>query len=52
MLVQLGVDGQYVYELDFEDPFLQQSADFYRVKKIIVLSFFEISNSFLKTFIL
>lgn len=32
MLSQLGVDGQPVYEQDFEDPFLKQSADFYRVE--------------------
>lgn len=38
MLVQLGVDGQPVYEQDFEEPFLKQSADFYRVESQNFLS--------------
>ena len=35
MLISLGIeqspDGRHVYEEDFERPFLQQSAEFYRV---------------------
>ena len=35
MLISLGIsenqEGRHVYEEDFERPFLQQSADFYRV---------------------
>ncbi|CAG2107483.1 unnamed protein product [Medioppia subpectinata] len=30
MLMQLGIDSRSVYEEDFERPFLQQSAEFYR----------------------
>lgn len=37
MLMVLGIGKRSVYEEDFERPFLQQSADFYRVKKIIVI---------------
>lgn len=32
MLVSLGIDKKDVYEEDFETPFLQQSAEFYRVR--------------------
>ena len=31
MLMILGIDSRSVYEEDFEKPFLDQSADFYRV---------------------
>ena len=31
MLMVLGLDTRSVYEEDFERPFLEQSADFYRV---------------------
>lgn len=31
MLMSLGVDNRSVYAEDFEIPFLQQSAEFYRV---------------------
>lgn len=31
MLMSLGIDSRYVYAEDFESPFLQQSAEFYRV---------------------
>jgi cullin 3 len=31
MLMVLGIDSRNVYEEDFERPFLQQSAEFYRV---------------------
>ncbi len=31
MLMVLGIDSRTVYEEDFERPFLEQSADFYRV---------------------
>ena len=32
MLMVLGIDSRTVYEEDFERPFLEQSADFYRVR--------------------
>lgn len=32
MLMQLGIDSRSVYEEDFERPFLQQSAEFYRLE--------------------
>lgn len=31
MLMSLGIDNRCVYAEDFETPFLQQSAEFYRV---------------------
>lgn len=31
MLMVLGIDSRAVYEEDFERPFLEQSAEFYRV---------------------
>lgn len=31
MLMRLGINSRIVYEEDFERPFLQQSAEFYRV---------------------
>ena len=31
MLMVLGIDSRTVYEEDFERPFLEQSAEFYRV---------------------
>ncbi len=31
MLMSLGIDNRSVYAEDFETPFLQQSAEFYRV---------------------
>lgn len=31
MLMLLGINSRQVYEEDFERPFLQQSAEFYRV---------------------
>lgn len=34
MLMLLGINSRQVYEEDFERPFLQQSAEFYRVRKI------------------
>lgn len=33
MLMVLGIGTRSVYEEDFERPFLQQSADFYRVRE-------------------
>ena len=33
MLMVLGLDSRNVYEEDFERPFLEQSADFYRVSQ-------------------
>lgn len=32
MLMILGITGRIVYEEDFEKPFLEQSAEFYKVK--------------------
>lgn len=32
MLMVLGIKSRTVYEEDFEKPFLQQSAEFYKVK--------------------
>ena len=32
MLMILGIDSRAVYEEDFEKPFLEQSADFYKVR--------------------
>jgi cullin 3 len=32
MLIMLGINSRYVYEEDFERPFLQQSAEFYRLE--------------------
>ena len=34
MLMSLGIDSRCVYAEDFETPFLQQSAEFYRVGSI------------------
>ena len=34
MLMILGIDSRAVYEEDFEKPFLEQSADFYKVRAI------------------
>jgi len=31
MLMILGITGRIVYEEDFEKPFLEQSAEFYKV---------------------
>jgi len=36
MLMVLGIDSRSVYEEDFEKPFLTQSAEFYRVRTVIV----------------
>lgn len=35
MLMILGIDSRAVYEEDFEKPFLEQSAEFYRVGLIL-----------------
>lgn len=34
MLMILGISGRIVYEEDFEKPFLEQSAEFYKVKLV------------------
>jgi cullin 3 len=34
MLMILGIDSRNVYEEDFERPFLQQSAEFYKVSLV------------------
>lgn len=36
MLYVLGIDNRSVYEEDFEGPFLQQSAEFYRVSVLYI----------------
>lgn len=36
MLMLLGINSRQVYEEDFERPFLQQSAEFYRVRKLFL----------------
>lgn len=40
MLMVLGINSRSVYEEDFERPFLQQSAEFYRVswQKLLIIS--------------
>lgn len=43
MLMLLGINSRQVYEEDFERPFLQQSAEFYRVR---ILSIRNVINSF------
>ena len=37
MLMSLGVENRSVYAEDFEIPFLQQSAEFYRVGMILIV---------------
>jgi len=32
MLIELGIDSREVYQEDFERPFLQESAEFYRIE--------------------
>ncbi len=44
MLMQLGIESRSVYEEDFERPFLQQSAEFYRVIQAINPSNFFFTN--------
>lgn len=59
MLMLLGINSRQVYEEDFERPFLQQSAEFYRVSiyKIIfdyclvTLSFINKKCIFLMSFL-
>lgn len=36
MLMILGITGRIVYEEDFEKPFLEQSAEFYKVRVYIL----------------
>lgn len=46
MLMILGISGRIVYEEDFEKPFLEQSAEFYKVKlvlKIVICSYYNIT---------
>lgn len=40
MLMVLGINSRAVYEEDFERPFLQQSAEFYKVRGANFLSFY------------
>lgn len=37
MLMVLGINSRSVYEEDFERPFLQQSAEFYKVQHIEII---------------
>lgn len=37
MLMVLGINSRSVYEEDFERPFLQQSAEFYKVEIYLIL---------------
>ena len=37
MLMMLGIESRAVYEEDFEKPFLEQSAEFYRVSGLFHL---------------
>ena len=37
MLMVLGIDSRSVYEEDFEKPFIEQSAEFYRVGPFPIL---------------
>ena len=36
MLMILGIDTRSVYEEDFEQPFLEESAEFYKVRMLDV----------------
>ena len=36
MLMILGIDARSVYEEDFERPFLEESADFYKVFHLFI----------------
>ena len=42
MLMSLGIDNRSVYSEDFETPFLQQSAEFYRVRFVYIHYLFDI----------
>ena len=46
MLMVLGIDGRTVYEDDFEKPFLEQSAEFYKVQNIFKTCSLKILNYF------
>lgn len=39
MLMRLGINNRLVYEEDFERPFLQQSAEFYRVISFFLFNY-------------
>ena len=39
MLMILGIDTRSVYEEDFEKPFLEESAEFYKVRFFLILVF-------------
>lgn len=38
MLMVLGIDSRNVYEEDFERPFLEQSAEFYKVTLVTLVT--------------
>lgn len=40
MLIVLGIESRAVYEEDFERPFLAQSAEFYRVRLLMLYSLY------------
>ncbi len=44
MLMILGIDSRAVYEEDFEKPFLDQSADFYKVHTFGLLGCMQLDN--------
>ena len=44
MLMVLGIDSRAVYEEDFERPFLEQSAEFYRVRIKMSINWYMIES--------
>jgi len=48
MLMVLGIDSRSVYEEDFEKPFLTQSAEFYRVRTVIVIVAYDANIAYVK----
>lgn len=47
MLMLLGINSRQVYEEDFERPFLQQSAEFYRVSIYNMHSICDFRNAYI-----
>ena len=45
MLMILGIDKRVVYEEDFEKHFLEESAEFYRVRFYRLLFLFQLHNN-------
>lgn len=50
MLMLLGINSRQVYEEDFERPFLQQSAEFYRVSVWYKMRLMYCLKIYMKTF--